>query len=533
MGSPIRKVYVAGVGMTKFLKPGTGEDYPELAKEAITKALDDAKIKYNDVQQACVGYVYGDSTSGQRAVYEVGMSGIPIYNVNNNCATGATALFMAKQLVEGGVCDCALAVGFEKMAKGSLKSNFEDRTNPMDKHVIVLSNTHGIAPAPVAAQLFGSAGREHMEKYGTKPVHFAKIAHKNHKHSTKNPYSQFQKEYSLQEIVNSPVVYEPLTKLQCCPTSDGSAAAIVVSESFIRKHKLENQAVEIVGMEMSTDFPSTFKENSCIKMIGFDMTRNAANKLFQKAKVKPSDVDVVELHDCFSTNELITYEALGLCDIGKGSQLVDSGNNTYGGKYVINPSGGLISKGHPLGATGIAQCAELCWHLRNKAGERQVPNAKLALQHNIGLGGAVVVALYRLGFPDMAPSSDSVLNPPKEIFKLKSASFFTKAVGALTTAENLLDKGIKGSLKINVLDDTTDYVASGGIVIENGKVTVSFDPKMKADCTMTVKDSILSDILHKKTTPEKAFFAGKLKLQGNVGFLTRLLSVKNTLLAKL
>lgn len=532
MAPAARKVYVVGVGMTKFLKPGTGEDYPELAKEAVTKALQDAKISYDKVQQACVGYVYGDSTCGQRAVYEVGMSGIPIYNVNNNCATGATALFMAKQLIEGGVCDCALALGFEKMAKGSLTSKFDDRTNPMDKHVLVLSNTHGFAAAPVAAQLFGSAGREHMEKYGTRPEHFAKIAYKNHKHSTKNPYSQFQQEYSLDQIKSSPVVYEPLTKLQCCPTSDGAAAAIVVSEEFVRSHKLEHQAVEIVGMEMSTDLPSTFKENSCIKMIGFDMTKNAADKLFHKAQVRPSDVDVVELHDCFSTNELITYEALGLCEVGKGGQLVDSGDNTYGGKYVINPSGGLISKGHPLGATGIAQCAELCWQLRNQAGDRQVPNAKLALQHNIGLGGAVVVTLYRLGFPAQG-SAHSIFNPPKDIFKLKSANFFTKAVEILNAAESSLDKKIKGSLKVNVADDSSDYVASGGLRIENGKVDISFDPKFKGDCTITVSDSVLNDILLRKTTPEKAFFAGKLKLQGNVGFVTRLMTMKNILLSKL
>lgn len=531
MAQAIRRVYVVGVGMTKFVKPNsTDADYPDFAREAVTKALKDAKIGYDKVQQACVGYVYGDSTCGQRAVYEVGMSGIPIYNVNNNCATGATALFMAKQLVEGGICDCALALGFEKMAKGSLTSKFDDRTNPMDKHVLVLSNTHGFAPAPVAAQFFGSAGREHMEKYGTKAEHFAKIAYKNHKHSTKNPYSQFQDEYSLDQIKKSPVVYEPLTKLQCCPTSDGAAAAILVSEAFVHAHKLENQAVEIIGMEMSTDFPSTFKENSCIKMIGFDMTRNAASKLFQKVQLKPSDVDVVELHDCFSTNELITYEALGLCDIGKGGEMVDSGNNTYGGKFVVNPSGGLISKGHPLGATGIAQCAELCWHLRNEAGERQVPNAKLALQHNIGLGGAVVVGLYRLGFPTNEPS---LLNPPKEIFKLKSATFFTKAFDVLKAAEGALDKKLNGSLKLKVSDDSSDYVAAGGITIGNGKVSVSFDPNMKADCTISVPDSVLHEILCRKTTPEQAFFAGKMKLQGNIGFVTRLMSMKNLLLSKL
>ncbi|XP_055948194.1 non-specific lipid-transfer protein-like 2 isoform X1 [Argiope bruennichi] len=529
-----KKVYVVGVGMTKFYKPGTGDDYPELAKEAVVKALDDAKISYDLVQQACVGYVYGDSTCGQRALYEVGMSGIPIINVNNNCSTGSTALYISKELVEGGLCDCVLALGFEKMARGSLTSKFDDRTNPMDKHVLVLSNRHGFAAAPVAAQFFGSAGREHMEKYGTKKEHFAKIAYKNHKHSVNNPYSQFRDEYTLEQILNSPPVYEPLTKLQCCPTSDGAAAAILASENFVRAHKLENQAVEIVGMEMTTDVPSAFTENSSIKMIGFDMTRNASNKLFQNAGVRPTDVDVVELHDCFSTNELITYEALGLCDVGKGGELVDTGNNTYGGKYVINPSGGLISKGHPLGATGIAQCAELCWQLRNEAGPRQVPNAKLALQHNIGLGGAVVVALYRRGFQNQnETSTSSTIELPKEMQKLKSSKFFQKAIELLSVAENIIDKKIKGSVKVRVADDNSDFVGVGTMKFDKGKIAISWNPDEKADCIISLTDGVLCEILDRKNTFEKAFFSGKLQIKGNIGFLARFMSMKNALLSKL
>eukprot|EP00052_Salpingoeca_macrocollata_P010172 m.79556 g.79556 ORF g.79556 m.79556 type:complete len:259 (-) comp17424_c1_seq3:47-823(-) len=252
--------------------------------------------------------------------------------------------------------------------------------------------------------MFGNAGREHMEKYGTKLEHFAKIAEKNHKHSANNPKSQFQTVYSLQQILESPKVYDPLTKLQCCPTSDGGAAAIVCSERFVHKHNLQGKAVEIVAMAMATDLPSTFQEKSCMKMVGYDMSKKAAQEVFSKSGLKATDVDVVELHDCFSCNELITYEALGLCPEGKAGDLIDRGDNTYGGKYVINPSGGLISKGHPLGATGLAQCAELCWQLRGLADKRQVPHAKLALQHNIGLGGAAVVALYRKAFPSGSAS---------------------------------------------------------------------------------------------------------------------------------
>lgn len=405
------RVFVIGVGMTKFEKPGrrANFDYPDMAKEAATKALADAKISYNQVKQATVGFVYGDSTSGQRAIYEIGMTGIPVYNVNNNCSTGATALLLAKQLVENGN-DCVMALGFEKMERGSLSAKFTDRTNPLEKHLTVMSDIVGISTAPISPQFFGNAGEEHIKRYGSKPEHFAKIAYKNHKHSVNNPYSQFQDEYTLDQIMKSPNVHGILTKLQCCPTSDGSACAILANEDFVRRHKLEAQAVEIVGMEMRTDFNSTFSNKSSMQLCGFDMTKYAAKALFEKTNYRPYDVDVVELHDCFSANELITYEALGLCPEGKAHEMVDRNDNTYGGKYVINPSGGLISKGHPLGATGLAQCSELCWQLRGEADKRQVTGAKLALQHNLGLGGAVVVGLYRLGFPEFKYQSGSTTN---------------------------------------------------------------------------------------------------------------------------
>ncbi len=390
------KVFVVGVGMTKFEKPFSKDwDYPDMAKEAGTKALADAGIAYDEVEQACVGYCYGDSTSGQRAVYELGLTGIPIYNVNNNCATGSTALHMAKQFVEGGIADCALALGFEKMEKGSLGIKYTDRANPMEDHFKVMLELREFAQAPAAPQMFGNAGREHMEKYGTTALQFAKIGHKNHQHSVNNPYSQFQTEYSLEDILSAKMIYEPLTKLQCCPTSDGAGAAIVASEKFVREHGLEDQAVEIIGMSMATDMPSSFEDKSCIKMVGADLTKKAAAAVYEQSGLGPEDVDVIELHDCFSCNELITYEGLGLCEEGKGGGLIDSGAVTYGGDWVVNPSGGLISKGHPLGATGLAQCSELNWQLRGMAEKRQVKDAKVALQHNLGLGGAAVVTMYR------------------------------------------------------------------------------------------------------------------------------------------
>ncbi|TXD38257.1 lipid-transfer protein [Lujinxingia vulgaris] len=391
-----RKVYVVGVGMTNFEKPGRREwDYPDMVREAGTQALEDAGVDYQAIEQVFCGYVYGDSTSGQRAAYELGLTGVPIYNVNNNCSTGSTALFMARQLIAGGILDCALALGFEKMQRGSLKTDGQDdRANPLGRHFETMASQRGFAKAPPAPQIFGNAGLEHMERYGTTVEHFAKIAHKNHLHSTKNPRSQFQDEYSLEAILESRPVHHPLTMLQCCPTSDGAAAAVLMSEEKVRELGLEDQAIEIAAMSMTTDTPASFGK-SAIDLVGFQMSKLAAAQVFAESGLSIADVDVIELHDCFSTNELITYEALGLCEEGKAGQLIDAGDVTYGGKWVVNPSGGLISKGHPLGATGLAQCAELTWQLRGQADQRQVEGAEIALQHNLGLGGAAVVTLYR------------------------------------------------------------------------------------------------------------------------------------------
>jgi acetyl-CoA acyltransferase len=388
------RAYVVGVGMTKFEKPGSREwDYPDMARESGTKALEDAGIDYPEVEQAFVGYVYGESTSGQRAVYELGLTGIPVVNVNNNCSTGSTALFLATQAVRGAV-DCALALGFEKMQKGSLTTSYEDREQPMMKHLLALAEMYEFA-MPAAPYMFGAAGREHMKKYGTTAEQFARIGEKNHRHSANNPYAQFQDVYTLQDILDAKVIYEPLTKLQCSPTSDGSGAAVIASERFVDSHGLGDRAVEIVGQSMVTDLRSTFDDNSAISLVGAQMTREAGRQAYEQAQLGPSDVQVIELHDCFSTNELLTYEALGLCAEGEGGKLVDANDTTYGGRWVVNPSGGLISKGHPLGATGLAQCAELTWQLRGSAGKRQVDGANAALQHNIGLGGAAVVTLYQ------------------------------------------------------------------------------------------------------------------------------------------
>jgi acetyl-CoA acyltransferase len=392
-----QRTFVIGVGMTKFAKPGTKEgDYPEWAKEAGEAALADAGIAYDLVEEAYAGYCYGDSTAGQRAVYGLGLTGIPVVNVNNNCSTGSSALYLARRAVKGGLSDCALALGFEKMEKGSLGAKFLDRTNPMDKHVTALIELREWENAPPAPQMFGMAGREHMEKYGSTAEHFAWIGWKNHKHSVNNPYAQFQDEYSLQDIKDAKEVYAPLTKLQCSPTSDGAGAVIVASERFVDQHDLWDRAVEIVGQALITDVATTFSDKSAITLVGAKMSAEAARQALEEAQTDVADVDVIELHDCFSANELLTYEALGLAAEGEGHKLVDAEATTYGGSGpVVNPSGGLISKGHPLGATGLAQASELTWQLRGTADKRQVDGAKIALQHNIGLGGAAVVTVYK------------------------------------------------------------------------------------------------------------------------------------------
>ena len=389
-----RRVNVIGVGMTKFAKPGASEEYNVMASKAAKIALEDAKVPYDQIEQAYAGYVYGDSTCGQRAIYEVGLTGIPVFNVNNNCSTGSSALFLGRQAVEGGMAECVLVVGFEKMEKGALGSKFDDRTNPLDKHATVMNDVQGFTQAPPAAQMFGGAGREYRFKYGTKRETFAKISEKARKHASNNPYALFNTRLTVEEILASDEVFDPLTRFQCCPPTCGAAAAVLCSDDFAKKHNISNP-VWIAAQSMTTDYASSFEPKSMIKMVGYDMTAQGAKQVYEKSGLGPEDVQVVELHDCFTANELLTYEALGLCKEGEAEKFITENDNTYGGKFVTNPSGGLLSKGHPLGATGLAQCTELVWQLRGQAEKRQVPNAKVALQHNLGLGGACVITMYR------------------------------------------------------------------------------------------------------------------------------------------
>ncbi len=389
-----RKVFVAGVGMIPFTKPGASAPYPQMAAEATRLALADAGIAYEQVQQAYVGYVYADSTAGQRALYDVGMTGIPVINVNNNCSTGSTALFLARQAVESGAAECVLALGFEQMSPGALGSVFKDRPSPFDRFDQTTDELVGHAEIPLALRYFGGAGLAHMQQYGTQLSTFAKIRAKASRHAANNPLALFRTVLSEEEVLNSPVMWPGvMTRLMACPPTCGAAAALLCSEGFAARHGIQ-AGVHIRAQAMSTDGPETFESRDMRELVGFSMARHAAGQVYEAAGVGPQDIDVVELHDCFAHNELITYEALGLCPVGGAEQFVLDGDNSYGGRVVTNPSGGLLSKGHPLGATGLAQCTELVQQLRGEAGLRQVPGARLALQHNLGLGGACVVTLY-------------------------------------------------------------------------------------------------------------------------------------------
>jgi acetyl-CoA acetyltransferase len=388
------KAIVAGVDMVKFAKPGQSEPYRVMASKAIQGAVKEAGIDPKLIEEAYAGYVYGDSTCGQHALYDAFQTGIPMINVNNNCSTGSSALYLARQAVKSGAVECALAFGFEEMQPGALGSHWDDREGPFDRFMGLLDEWD-YPQAPLALRCFGAAGHHYMEKYGASSDLFAKVSVKTRNHALNNPYSLLNSPLSEQDVLDAPVVFmDFLTRYMCCPPTCGAGAAVIVSEEFAKKHGISN-GVEIVGQAMTTDTPDSW--TNPINLVGADMTRRAVEKVTKEAGIGVEEVDVVELHDCFTTNEVVTYEGLGLCAEGEATKFVADGDNTYGGKFVVNPSGGLMSKGHPLGATGLAQCYELVNQLRGNADKRQVAGAKVALQHNLGLGGAAVVTMYKAG----------------------------------------------------------------------------------------------------------------------------------------
>jgi sterol carrier protein 2 len=393
MATMSREVLVAGVGMIPFTKPGQSAPYDEMGAEAIRLAIADGGVSYDLVEQAFAGFVFGASCAGQRTIYKAGMTGIPIFNVNNNCSTGSSALFLARQSVESGAVECALAVGFEQMNPGAPAAGFTDRVSPFVDFDAACDEMVDVE-LPLALRYFGGAGLAHMQKYGTTLADFAKVRAKASRHAANNPLSVFRNVMTTEQVLESPVIWPGvMTKPMACPPTCGAAAAIVVSRDFAKRHNLDPK-VRIVAQAMTTDTPITLDAHDMIHLVGSDMTKRAANLVYEAAGIGPSDIRVIELHDCFAQNEVITYESLGLCREGQAQKFIADGDNTYGGQVVTNPSGGLLSKGHPLGATGLAQCFELTHQLRGTAGARQVEGVRHGLQHNLGLGGSCVVTLY-------------------------------------------------------------------------------------------------------------------------------------------
>ena len=391
------KVVIAGVGMVPFKKPGQSESYDVMGATAARNALTDAGIDYKLVEQAYAGYVYGDSCSGQAALYQVGITGIPIYNVNNNCASGSSAFALAVQAVEGGTVDCAIAVGFEEMSPGAIDLVFPAKTSPLARHSESVAKLMGLTDAeqqlPPAVCMFGVQAEMLQKEYGVSDLALAKIAIKARKHAAHNPNAIFRDPLSEEQILVGQPIYRGLRKLFACPPSCGGASVVVCSEAFARKHGIRSD-IHLIGKGSCSDRAEYF-EGDVMDVLFRGVSREAANMAYESAGVGPDDIDVIELHDCFTSNEIITYTALGLCDMADAEQFVLEGQNTYGGKVVVNPSGGLLAKGHPLGATGLAQITELVWQLRGDAGERQVAGARTALQHNGGLGSAGFVHIFQ------------------------------------------------------------------------------------------------------------------------------------------
>ena len=392
-----QKTIIAGVGMIPFRKPGQSDSYDVMGANAARAALADAGIGYDQVQQAYAGYVYGDSCSGQAALYHVGITGIPVVNVNNNCASGSTAFALAVQAVKSGVVECAIAVGFEQMSPGALDMVFEDRISPIARHTKAIADMAGLTEAerkmPPAVQMFGIQADLVKDVYGLSDETLAQVAIKARRHAKDNENAIFRTPLTVEEVVGSKQVFRGLRKLYACPPSCGSASAVVCSEDFAKRHNLR-QDVKLIGSGWCSDFQEFF-EGDPMDLMFRALSRKSADLAYEEAGVGPEDIDVVELHDCFVSNEVATYDALGLSDANNMEKFILEGQNSYGGKYVVCPSGGLLSKGHPLGATGLAQITELVQQLRGESGSRQVEGARTALQHNGGLGSAGFVHILQ------------------------------------------------------------------------------------------------------------------------------------------
>ena len=368
-------VYVVGIDMIKF---GRFPDrtVPEIGSEAALLALDDCGLKIQDMEALYCGNLgQAGAMVGQRILQEIGQTGIPVVNTANACATGATAFREGWMAIKAGVYDTVLAVGVEQMGKGLLGGAGGGKGIPKE----------GLLGSGTMPAVFAEAGMEHSRKYGTTFEQFAKVSVKNHHHSTLNPKAMYQIETPLETVMGAEMIAYPNTKLMCSVNVDGSAAAVLCSEKKARELGLMGRAVKVSASVMTSD---PWQERDLVMPDVNTCTRNAAKKAYEMAGVGPEDVNLVELHDCFATAEILHYENLGLCGDGEAGRMIDEGETALGGRVPVNVSGGLLSKGHPLGATGIANIYEVSTHLRGEAGKRQVEGAKVGMTHVIGLGSA-------------------------------------------------------------------------------------------------------------------------------------------------
>jgi acetyl-CoA acetyltransferase len=371
------EVYILGTDMIRFGR-FPDKTVPQIGAQAALMALDDAGLGIRDMQALYCGNLFQASAMvGQRILQEIGQTGVPVVNTANACATGATAFREAWMAIKAGMYDLVLAVGVEQMGKGLLGGTGGARGIPKE----------GLLGSGTMPAVFAEAGMEHARKYGTTFEQFAKISVKNHHHSTLNPKAMYQKETPLEEVMNAEMIAYPNTKLMCSVNVDGSAAAVLASERKARELGMQ-RAVRVRASVLTSD---PWQERDLVMPDVNTCTRNAAKAAYEMAGVGPHDIDLVELHDCFATAEMLHYENLGLCGDGEAGKMIDEGQTALGGRIPVNVSGGLLSKGHPLGATGIANLYEVSTHLRGEAGKRQVAGAKLGLTHVIGLGSACAI----------------------------------------------------------------------------------------------------------------------------------------------
>jgi acetyl-CoA acyltransferase len=382
----MQNVYVLGTGMVKFGRYPE-KTVPELGGEAAEVALKDAGVSINDVELFACGNLYqANAMVGQRVLQQIGQTGIPVINVSNACATGSTAFREAYMAIASGMYDITMAVGVEQMGKAGLLGGGGGGSDPAYA-------TEGRLGSGLMPAVFGQAGVEHMRKYGTTMEHFAKISVKSHKHATKNPFSQYRNEVTLEDVLNARMISYPNTLYMCCPTGDGAGAAILVSESKLKQLAAGRKRARVAASVLTSD-PWTDRDLALPDVN--TLTRRASKEAYERAGIGPKDIALTELHDCFATAELVHYENLGLCGEGEAGAFIDSGGGKHpslGGHDPVNVSGGLLSKGHPLGATGVVNICEVVWHLTQdeRAKDRQVPNAKAGQAHVIGLGSACTI----------------------------------------------------------------------------------------------------------------------------------------------